>query len=58
MNSMFYYPEHTYLECLEHEIKAVQRELKNDVGGVWTERLKELKEEIKDRKAEVERCRI
>ena len=46
VNNMFYYPEYTYLECLEQELRNVQREMKNDVGGIWEQRFEELKEEI------------
>lgn len=52
---MFYYPEYTYLECLEQEVKNTQREMKSDVNGIWAERLDELKEEIEYWKAEEER---
>lgn len=52
---MFYYPEYTYLECLEQEIKNTQREMENDVGGIWEQRLEELKEEIEYWKVEEER---
>lgn len=52
---MFYYPEYTYLECLEQEIKNTQREMESDVNGIWAERLDELKEEVEYWKAEEER---
>lgn len=52
---MFYYPEYTYLECLEQELRNVQREMKNDVGGIWEQRFEELKEEIEYWKVEGER---
>lgn len=55
VNNMFYYPEYTYLECLEQEIKNTQREMENDVGGIWEQRLEELKEEIEYWKVEEER---
>lgn len=55
VNDMFYYPEYTYLECLEQEIKNTQREMESDVNGIWTERLDELKEEVEYWKAEEER---
>lgn len=43
---MFYYPEHTYVECLEWELKMAQEQLKSDINGVWKQRLNELKEEL------------
>lgn len=55
VNDMFYYPEYTYLECLEQEIKNTQREMESDVNGIWAERLDELKEEVEYWKAEEER---
>lgn len=43
---MFYYSEYTLLECLEQEVLNAQRELKDDIDGIWSERLDDLKEEI------------